>query len=187
MSSPKRIKLGNTQQKLLTLLFSGIGFSLSRNPRQQLKILTDLRQDMQELSKQNSERALTALEKHGYIQCVRKRGGLEPTLTKAGRRQAYLAALNDIELKKPRRWDGKWRIVSFDIPEESRHARDTFRGHLQRLGFFELHQSLFVVPWPCEKEVRIIAEQLRINEYVHSIIADELDHEETVQQWFNLS
>lgn len=181
-----RKSLGNNQKKLLYLLLGGASFCLTRNPRKQLRIIRELSEDITELNKPNSERSLTALEKHKFIRLVKKRGGLEPCLTKEGRRRAYLEALNDIKLKKPKRWDEKWRVVSFDIPEKKRKKRNSFRFHLNRLGFREIHQSLFVVPYPCEDEVRYIAHQIGINPHVHTLIADEIDHEKRLKKHFNL-
>ncbi len=45
-----------------------------------------------------------------------------------------------------RHWDGKWRIVFFDILETSRHIRNTLRLKLKELGFGMLQRSVWVTP-----------------------------------------
>jgi len=179
-------KLGNQQKKLVTYLLGGATLLVNRAPSKQMRIVRDVSDDLRELNKPNSERALTSLEKNKFIHLVKRRGGFEPRLTKEGKRLAYLNALHDIHLKKPRKWDKKWRVVSFDIPEEQRYDRDAFRYHLKRLGFFEIHQSLFVAPYQCEDEIRYIAHQLNVNPYIHSLIADEIDHDKRLKTHFNL-
>ena len=42
---------------------------------------------------------------------------------------------DNFEFEKPKRWDGKWRILIFDIREKVRRRRDEFRCYLLRLGF----------------------------------------------------
>lgn len=181
------MKLGNTQKKILTLLMGGVAFSLSQNPKQQLKIVNEISNELKKLGKQDTERAITALEKRNYIHFVKKQGVLIPRLTQKGRRQANLESLKQITLKKPKNWDGKWRIVSFDVPEHKREVRDGFRSHLRRLEFCEIHQSLFVVPWPCENEISTIAIKLSIRENIHIIIAKKLDCEEDLREHFHLT
>lgn len=46
-----------------------------------------------------------------------------------------------------RRWDKKWRIVIFDISEESRHTRDLLRDKLKELGFGMLQRSIYISPY----------------------------------------
>jgi DNA-binding transcriptional regulator PaaX len=178
--------LGNEQKKMLTLIMSGVALGLARNPKKHIKIVKEASEELTNLSKPNSERALTGLEKHKMIRLVQKRGYYIPVLTKKGKRQAFLEALNDIQINPQKKWDKRWRLVSFDVPEKQRWARNTFRFHLQRLGFYEVHQSLFAIPWPCEDEVRLIAQQLNINKCVHTAIAEDIDHSKRLRSIFKL-
>lgn len=41
-------------------------------------------------------------------------------------------------------WDGKWRIVIFDIPEERRIIRNLFRRNLKKWGFKQLQKSVWI-------------------------------------------
>ena len=51
---------------------------------------------------------------------------------------------DNFEFEKPKRWDGKWRILIFDIREKVRRRRDEFVD-LLRLGF-KLQNSVWVFP-----------------------------------------
>ena len=44
-------------------------------------------------------------------------------------------------------WDGKWRVVVFDIPERQRSLRDFLRNTMKRLGAHELLRSFWVYPY----------------------------------------
>ena len=44
------------------------------------------------------------------------------------------------------KWDGKWRIVIFDIEEKNKKVRETFRHKLKELGFGQLQKSVWISP-----------------------------------------
>src|SRR3990167_2211250 len=66
------------------------------------------------------------------------------------------------------KWDKKWRVVIFDIPEKSRMARDALRRKLKELEFRELQKSVFVHPYECKKEIDFIIEFFNLRHYVRS-------------------
>ena len=43
-------------------------------------------------------------------------------------------------------WDGKWRIVSFDIEEKQKSVREYLRNKLVSLGFGKLQESVYISP-----------------------------------------
>ena len=93
------------------------------------------------------KKALRNLNSMGYIKIGKdaKRG----CLTEKG----ILEFLRfRIEGKGPK-WDGKWRIVVFDIAEEKRNKRDFLRRRLSWLGFRELQKSVWVFPYDVKKEL----------------------------------
>lgn len=50
-------------------------------------------------------------------------------------------------------WDGKWRIVGFDIKEAERSLRNVLRQSLKLSGFGMLQKSLYISPLPVESAV----------------------------------
>lgn len=72
-------------------------------------------------------------------------------LTSKGRQFTIDAFPNLKFLNK--KWDGKWRIVGFDIEEKSRSIRNKFRKFLYRFGFGMLQESLYISPLPIEEDV----------------------------------
>ena len=57
----------------------------------------------------------------------------------------------------------------FDIPRKYNWARDAFRQKLRTMGFHQLQESVFILPYPCEKEVILLAEILNIVDFIHLI------------------
>lgn len=74
-------------------------------------------------------------------------------------------------------WDGKWRLVVFDIPERIKKARDALRGKLRELGFYELQKSVWVFPYGCKNEIDFIIEFFNLKKYVRFCILESIDNE----------
>jgi phenylacetic acid degradation operon negative regulatory protein len=51
------------------------------------------------------------------------------------------------------KWDGYWRMVIFDIPEEKRVFRDVLRQKLVSLGLAKWQRSIYITPFPLEEEI----------------------------------
>jgi len=66
------------------------------------------------------------------------------------------------------KWDGKWRIVTFDIPIKKSNVRDRLRHKLKDLGFGMLQQSIWISPHNFEDDIReyLIENDLGKNAYV---------------------
>lgn len=45
-------------------------------------------------------------------------------------------------------WDGKWRIISYEIPETKREIRDRLRRQMQGWGLGPWHRSFWLTPHP---------------------------------------
>ena len=67
-------------------------------------------------------------------------------LTKEGQLEALFqkARLEPEQMK----WDGKWRMVVFDVPEQARAVRNRLRYLLKEFGFYSLQASVYVYPFP---------------------------------------
>lgn len=47
-----------------------------------------------------------------------------------------------------REWDGKWRILSYEIPEQRRELRDRLRREVAGWGLGPWHRSFWITPHP---------------------------------------
>ncbi len=92
-------------------------------------------------------------------------------LTKLGLRRLNQAKFQKIKIKRTS-WDGKWRLLTFDVPERQSNLRQTFRRKLKELGFFHFQRSVFVLPFECQAEIGLITDYLRITPCVHLLTAD---------------
>jgi len=107
-------------------------------------------------------------------------------LTAAGKVMADKVAQGDISIKRPRRWDGRWRIVMFDISEKRAPLRQKIRDIMKRLGFARLQDSVWIHPYDCEEIVALIKQDLRIGLEVRYVIADALEYDKPLREHFEL-
>lgn len=85
-------------------------------------------------------------------------------------------------------WDGRWRIVIFDIPEENRRARNIFRAILKRKGYIKLQNSVFICPFGDFDLLNEVRHEYGIEKFVNFLIAqtDEIENDENLLLRFGL-
>ncbi len=108
-------------------------------------------------------------------------------LTKNGRHKLLKFKLDEMRIKKPAKWDRKWRIVIFDIPEKYKLGRDYLRSKLKELGFYQFQKSVWVCPYPCEDEIDFIKEIYEVRPFVRIATADLIDIQQDLLKHFNLT
>ncbi len=180
-------KVGPTQQKILLLFLGGVALGLSGSSIRYYRTLRKMHAAWKEIDQRSFNRSIRALrEKKLLEETVFSDGTVSLKLTEEGRQYARYSDLygSTIKIKKPKQWDKKWRLVIFDIPEKKRFFRDVLRNHLKAIGFRMLQQSVFVFPYPCEKELIQLAELYNATDYVHVATVTFLDNEKKLKETF---
>lgn len=93
-------------------------------------------------------RQIQRLEAQSYLETKRnpETGNRLVRLTEKGMDACRLGV--DPEARWNREWDGKWRMVIFDVPEVDRRIRARMRRRLATEGFGWLQQSVWIAPSP---------------------------------------
>ncbi|MCX6813144.1 MAG: hypothetical protein NTV77_01500 [Candidatus Azambacteria bacterium] len=128
------------------------------------------------------------LKKRGLVEFI-KEGDKETIvkITDNGRRYLKRFDIENIQLDRTSGWDGKWRLVIFDIPEKYKNAREAFRKKLKDLDLVRLQDSVWVTPYRCDDEIRFLREIFNISFNVDVIITNNLKHHEIkLKKYFNL-
>lgn len=84
------------------------------------------------------------------------------------------------------KWDGKWRVLIFDIPENLRFIRDQIRTTLIVIGFIRLQDSVWIYPYNCEDLIVLLKADLEIGKDLLYMIVDTLEDDEEIRDYFNL-
>lgn len=107
------------------------------------------------------------------------------TLTKLGRRRVK-KLLKSFGIEKPPKWDGKWRMVIFDIPHTKKDEADVFRQQLKNLGLANLQKSIWVHPYECRDQIYYLAGNMMLKPYVRYVVAEEITGEKDLRRRFDL-
>jgi CRISPR-associated endonuclease Cas2 len=105
-------------------------------------------------------------------------------LTPKGIKRLNKDSFNELKIKKPSAWDGRFRMVIFDIPEKHRTVRDGIRHKLDTIGFKQVQKSVFVYPFECKTEIDMICDHFLAKKYLKYLIADIIEGEEEIISHF---
>lgn len=112
--------------------------------------------------------SIRRLRRHGFVE--KNNGQYRLTLKGKNLAQRLLEAKNMINKK----WDGKYRVVIFDIPEEKSGHRNWLREELYLLEYKLLQKSVFIGKHPLPKNLIKIIKRKKIGNYVNYILAEEV-------------
>ncbi len=130
-------------------------------------------------------RTVTNLARNGMAEIRETDMGRVVTLTEKGKREKLYYDLNILKPKKGK-WDGKWRVVIFDIDEKRKEKRNFLRKYLTKLGFKLWQKSVWLNPFDCTSEVKYIREVLEIPDEVKMGVLEEVENEDELRKWFDL-
>ena len=121
------------------------------------------------LNKSSLAKALKRLREAGVVELIED-DELILRLTDKGREKAILAQLQTSVGK----WDGKYRIIIFDVPEKRRAVRDLLRYNLKSWGFTQWQQSVWVTKKDCTKVFREYIRKIGIEDWVLVLESDNI-------------
>ena len=180
-------RVGNIKKKILLLLLAGLALGLTRSPRKHWWILKQIPKEWSKINRQALQRAINSLYISHLVQEKNNKDGTTTlVLSENGKQKALRFNIDKMKIKKPAKWDGKWRIVMFDIPEKVRKLRDALRLHFREIGLIELQKSVFVYPYSCSKEIEFILEFYNARKHVRFVLAENIDNELHLKKKFNL-
>ena len=118
--------------------------------------------------------AIKRLEKRNLVSWSESKGVLRLELTERGNKKVLKYRLEELTIEKPKVWDGLFRVIIFDIPENRKGVRESFRKKLKELEFYQLQKSVFVSQYECRDEIEFLKNYYEIPSYVSYILAKEI-------------
>ena len=134
-------------------------------------------------STENFDDLLHYLIRRGYIRYIDKNNERFVKITKKGELKILMSKAGIVKTPK---WDGKWRLVVFDIPEESSVLRDRFRKLLKSYGFKMLQASVFICPYPLNREAIAYLKETGLINYIRILKVEEVDDDKDLKKYFHL-
>jgi phenylacetic acid degradation operon negative regulatory protein len=135
---------------------------------------------------------MSKIKYHGMVNRLKKRGVIAVT-QKSDRRFIQLTSKGQLQtlllksrLPRTKTWDGKWRLVMFDIPEQSKYKRDQLRTLLKKDGFAKIQESVFISPYPISRHGVEYLKTTGLINYIRMLRVDEMDDEKELLNKFKL-
>ena len=180
-----------TKNILLGMVVMGVIMVAATSPFFLINIAREIKKNKKYIKKKFDERkiarALERLKKNRLIILSEKKGKFRVELTEKGKRKVKEIQFENMKIKKSAVWDKKWRIVIFDIPDKyKKRARDALREKLKEMRFYQFQKSVWVYPYPCEKEIQFLCELFNIIPFVNIVVADKIYNDVKLKKHFNL-
>ncbi len=161
---------------------AGFGLLLSKDKEERFEIYRFLENNAAERSQFLAR--VRYLKSRGFIRRFSEGKESFLEITEKGKKHLLSSDLRHISVKRPTKWDKKWRLVIFDIPEKNKVLRNLIRSKLYQVGFVQVQKSVFVYPFECTHEINLICDNYGGREYIKFLIADIIEGEEEILNKF---
>jgi len=108
------------------------------------------------------------LQKLGFVEKV----GGKYSLSEKGKKLADYILTRKKNLASE--WDGKYRVVIFDIPEKQYKTRDWLRRELYMLNYKKLQKSVFIGKQPLPKDLIQDIKRQKIGNFVNYLLVEKV-------------
>ncbi len=106
-------------------------------------------------------------------------------ITSKGRRLLLKYEMEGL-VQKPPKWDGKYRIVIFDISETRKKTRDELRRVIRGFGFICLQDSVWIYPYPCQDIIELLKKYLELKREIIYMTVDSIENDKWILENFKL-
>ena len=106
------------KQKVILLLWAGVALGLTtHSPRRRRRVFKDIPLEFQKIDRRVLQRIVREFYRDRLVDFKEDRdSNIRIILTEQGVKKALRYNIDAISIKEPKKWDGKWRLVVFDIP-----------------------------------------------------------------------
>lgn len=122
-------------------------------------------------------RSIKNLVESGYVEMLKSDNKNYLKLTEKGRNKLNCIKLEGSEALVSTAWDGLWRIIILDIPEERKNERGALRYLLKKANFTCIKNTVWISPYPYEHLFINIKKDLGLGTEMMIVVADKLDEE----------
>lgn len=134
----------------------------------------------------NSEKAkqvFRGFRRYRFVRHIKKNSYI---LTLKGEKRLQDILIEEVKIKAPQKWDGKWHLVIYDLPIRFKKAREAFRHKLKNLGFLQFQKSAWIYPYSCEKEILFVANFFGVRKYMEILEINKVLDDRKLKAHFGL-
>lgn len=132
------------------------------------------------------KRSIIQLQNRKLVKIYEKDGEDVVEITKNGKQKLLKYKFEEMKILRPKKWDGRWRVIIFDIPEKFKKARNALTKKIKDMEIYPLQKSVFVCPFNCKDEIDFVGEFFNIRRFICYIEADIVENDERLKRFYNL-
>ena len=83
-------------------------------------------------------------------------------------------------------WQGKWVLISFDVPVKSNSDRNQLRTILQDFNFYQLHKSVYICPYIMSKDFLKLLTEYDLEKYCRLMIVEIIEGDKEIKRYFGI-
>ncbi len=128
---------------------------------------------------------LALLAKQGYISVGIVDNQKVYTITQKGQKKLQRQQTR-MSIVDTGRWDGRYYLVTFDIPESQKVVRNQIILDLKNANFFNYSKGLWLSPYNPIKYIETTRTRYNLGQKIRLIVASHLEDETKIKRHFNL-
>ncbi|MDP3794015.1 MAG: hypothetical protein Q8R07_04680 [Candidatus Uhrbacteria bacterium] len=132
------------------------------------------------------KRAIHRLDKKGWFLAIEEGRSIKIVLSKKGRAAWMEYEMGTRKIAKPRKWDQRWRLLIFDIPEAKKFLREKIRRVLQQWEFVRLQDSVWIYPYECSDILALLRTKYGVRSEALALTVDRFDNDRWLCREFSL-
>lgn len=184
-ASRKRKKKRDIQNAVLAAIAVAVFVPLAAVAGNAIKLLDYLPKEKYNLMHQAKSAAGRLVAKK-YAEWTERDGKKFLRVTPKGRKALAFEQAKVALKNQKKKWDGRWRMVVFDIPERRRRVRTRLCAIMREIGFVRMQDSVWVYPYDCEDFIALLKAELKIGKDVLYAIADTIENDNGLRREYNL-
>lgn len=136
-------------------------------------------------NKRKLKAEIKRLKNTGVIEEINDSGEIVFKLTAKGKEKLMRYKLENMSIDN-KKWDGKWRLVIYDIPKEKKNQAESFRRLIKKMKFLQLQKSVYLTPYPCQEEINFLKTLYSVDDYVTVLTVTGIENQLSYQHYFGI-
>ncbi|MBI2327332.1 hypothetical protein HYU92_03330 [Candidatus Curtissbacteria bacterium] len=158
--------------------------------RQIFKIYEDEKRqkDRQEWEKFNLWRLrqlIKRMQESKYVEIVEEKDVPVVKITERGKIKLLKYNIEEMKLDE-NHWDGKWRLIIYDVSSKKKLQSELFRKAIRKLNLLKLQKSVYLTPFKCENEIEYLRQMFGVGRETLILKVGQLENEQAYRRYFGL-
>ncbi len=141
--------------------------------------------EWKKFNKWRLKQVLKRMRNQKLIEIVQTNDEYAVKISDQGKRKLLRFDIDNMELNQ-KNWDGKWRIITYDIYTGKKQERELFRKTLKRLKFLKLQKSVYLTPFKCHNEIEYLRQVCNIGQEVLILTVSRMENESAYKEYFGV-